>query len=502
MSGSSLLFLFALFASIIPRIFVVMRSSFPLNDGGLFLTMINDLLANRFSLPSFTSYNMSNIPYVYPPFAFFFIALLHRFTAIPVIDLIHYIPVIISSFTIPLVFGIARKLRYTYIQSILGMFLFACTFRSWEWIIMGGGVTRAFGFVFSLLTVYTMLQKKNESLKALVPTGVFLGMTILSHPEFAFFTGTFIIFLTIWKTKSISRIFIVYLISLLIISPWLYIVLLNHGLTPIISAFQSKLNPSATFISLLIGYITDSPYTGLIPAFFILGGMVAVLQKQYIIPLWFILPFVTTPDMAFTATTIPLSLLAITGIYQIFHLIEKHKKTSIYKQIIKMGFVVYIVLQTYFLNSYYASTYKYLIYSPKASDTVSLSWIQTHTDPSSAFIVLTGVEGWYNDALSEWFPALTKRKSILTVQGREWLQHQAFSTTISDRKLLTLCYSKTVSCIFDWSAHTGSKFSHIYIQKQNENIQLSYAFLAYSIETSSRFTKIYEDTGTSIYALK
>ena len=38
------------------RFYFVLRVDFPLNDGGLFLTMIEDLLTNNFSLPWFTSY--------------------------------------------------------------------------------------------------------------------------------------------------------------------------------------------------------------------------------------------------------------------------------------------------------------------------------------------------------------------------------------------------------------------------------------------------------------
>ena len=39
------------------RFYIVLQSDFPLNDGGLFYTMIKDLIANNYHLPLVTSYN-------------------------------------------------------------------------------------------------------------------------------------------------------------------------------------------------------------------------------------------------------------------------------------------------------------------------------------------------------------------------------------------------------------------------------------------------------------
>jgi hypothetical protein len=48
------------------RISGVLQSDFPLNDGGLFYTMIKDLMANGYRLPVTTSYNHLNLPFAYP----------------------------------------------------------------------------------------------------------------------------------------------------------------------------------------------------------------------------------------------------------------------------------------------------------------------------------------------------------------------------------------------------------------------------------------------------
>jgi hypothetical protein len=65
-----LMFGLTLFLSILLRIFPGILTSFPINDGGLFVVTARDLRFNGFALPSFTTYNNFNIPFAYPPLGF------------------------------------------------------------------------------------------------------------------------------------------------------------------------------------------------------------------------------------------------------------------------------------------------------------------------------------------------------------------------------------------------------------------------------------------------
>ena len=46
-------------------------AGFPVNDGGMFYVMMKDLQANHYIPPLYTSYNQINIPFAYPPLAFY-----------------------------------------------------------------------------------------------------------------------------------------------------------------------------------------------------------------------------------------------------------------------------------------------------------------------------------------------------------------------------------------------------------------------------------------------
>ena len=56
-----LLFTALLFGAIV-RLWPALTNGFPLNDGGMFYTMIRDLKANHFILPRFASYNFRVSP--------------------------------------------------------------------------------------------------------------------------------------------------------------------------------------------------------------------------------------------------------------------------------------------------------------------------------------------------------------------------------------------------------------------------------------------------------
>ena len=56
------------------RFLPVVMAGFPVNDGGMFYVMIEELKANHFLLPAFTDYNLAGIPYAYTPFGFYTVA--------------------------------------------------------------------------------------------------------------------------------------------------------------------------------------------------------------------------------------------------------------------------------------------------------------------------------------------------------------------------------------------------------------------------------------------
>ncbi|MDO8752325.1 MAG: hypothetical protein Q7J80_00405, partial [Anaerolineales bacterium] len=69
-AGILILFTAIIFGTLF-RLLPAWMAGFPINDGGMFYTMIQDLQSNQYIPPLYTTYNNLNIPFVYPPLGFY-----------------------------------------------------------------------------------------------------------------------------------------------------------------------------------------------------------------------------------------------------------------------------------------------------------------------------------------------------------------------------------------------------------------------------------------------
>ncbi len=126
---------------------------FPLNDGGMFYAMVEDLRAAGYALPAETSYNGGDIPYVYPPFSFYVAAVLVDLGGWSLIDVFRFLPLIVSTLTIVAFYPLARAVLGDREWAAVATLFFALAPRAFDWEIAGGGLTRSFGFLFAILAI-------------------------------------------------------------------------------------------------------------------------------------------------------------------------------------------------------------------------------------------------------------------------------------------------------------------------------------------------------------
>jgi hypothetical protein len=97
-----------------------------------------------------------------------------------------------------------------------------------------------------------------------------------------------------------------------------------------------------------------------------------------------------------------------------------------------------------------------------------MQWVSSNTPTDSSFLVLATPfdRGWAVDSVSEWFPALSERKSPSTVQGKEWLAGDLGMWAAMGRyNELKLCNDLPVECLDEWAEAAGVTFTHVYIGK-------------------------------------
>jgi uncharacterized membrane protein len=165
---------------------LVIRADFPRNDGGLFYVMVKDLIANDYRLPKNTSYDYAQLPYVYPPLSFYLAALLADIFRFSLLEIERWLPFFFSLSSI-LAFGLlARTILGSNFQAALSMLAFALLPTAFDRLIMGGGLARAPGLFFCLLSlnwIYKLFFTKSRQF--IVPAVIFSTLTVLTHPQYA-----------------------------------------------------------------------------------------------------------------------------------------------------------------------------------------------------------------------------------------------------------------------------------------------------------------------------
>ena len=98
------------------------------------------------------------------------------------------------------------------------------------------------------------------------------------------------------------------------------------------------------------------------------------------------------------------------------------------------------------------------------ADLDAFTWIKDNTNETSRFVLVTNYF-WSGDPVSEWFPALTGRTSVATVQGTEWLGGGRYLQAIEEARELQYCVDQSPVCIKDWAQKYEKEFDYLYIRK-------------------------------------
>jgi hypothetical protein len=410
----------------------------PLNDGGLFYSMCQDLLAANFRLPLFLSYNHLNIPAVYPPLSIYLLATAYKFTHLDLLFLIRFLPALFSSFALLPFYFLARRLIPHPKIALLALAIFSYLPVNFEQQIMGGGISRAPGMFFAILFLWSVSYPKTS----LLASSVFLSLTILTHPQWAAFAicSGFILFASRSNLLTFIKIFV---FASLLISPWWLTIIATHGLTPFISALTatSLAYPTSWGFDLLftIGLIS-SAFT--YPRLFIWYVFFTIIGLRNLYTL-------TGPQIT-TITALNFYLLS-----QLPHRLIRISLSCIAVSLLLVG----IVLSN---TNLFITLHHPDLANISTSDLAAFSWIKSHTPFSSRFLVISNTSDptlWGYDQISEWFPALTARTSLTTPQGTEWLPHQKYLAT-------TNAYIQMKTSPFKFIS-TSSNYDYLYLQDKS-----------------------------------
>lgn len=501
----------AVFLGCAVRLGSVVLADFPLNDGGMISVLVKEIVENHYRLPVYTSYNGGLIPFTYPPLAFYLAAMISQVVRIPVEVVLQYLPAGISILIIPAVYSFAYTLSKSQRQAALAAFCYALAPRSFIWLIMGGGVSRALGVLWAVLAldqIVKLFQQAGIGRQTLWTLGrviLFSSLTILTHPEIAWFvfctTALFFIHSGITWPKMQAAL-VVSIGVVFLTAFWWAPMLLQHGITPWLAALQVENERATAILRLLLFYFTGEPYTALISSFAILGILVGFINRQRLVIAWLVTAVLISYRNEAYLLVIPVSMLASQGLDQVVfpglhRLIHQHRQPD---ETIMGDYLSNRTLQVAFgLMAAYAFisafTVQYLeqsgLRSLPLAERKAMAWAVESTPPGSQFVVLTGEQNWEVDRASEWFPALAQRTSLATVQGTEWLANNRYAAVTDAYHSLQNCVTYNVDCLQDWAEQNHSVFSHVYINRLESN-------LGRALLQSQAYKVIYQAEGVAI----
>ena len=448
------------------RLFPLFKTDFPLVDGGMFYTMIEDLQASHFVLPIFTTYNLAEIPFAYPPLAFYIAGVINFVAGIPLIDIIKWQPVLTSILIVPVFYYFVKQVVASEPKAALATLIFALTPNSYWWNIVGGGLTRSMGTLFFIITAICAYQMYREKKTAWV-VGTILGgsFVVLSHLAWALQSAAVVFLLWFFwgrNRQGIINSLIVVAGILLLTSPWWATILQYHGIGVFLQAGQVT-HSRWLFWTILFALSFTGEYTTVIAVFSLIGVFLDLAKRNYFFTLWAILSLVVDPRGGIPASIFPFAVLAMIAITDgiaprlfIAQTDDPYPDAWIHSLDTKVGRLFFGFFVILFLYNAYSVSNTLSYQALGAEQLNAIKWVKSNTDNTDDFLILDEQGNPLLSPFTEWFPALAERRSIATIQGTEWLDgHRHYNKQYPIITSLHQCLYQNISCLSSLAEKTA-----------------------------------------------
>ncbi|HET6845224.1 MAG TPA: hypothetical protein VFH29_00225 [Anaerolineales bacterium] len=500
------------------RILTVAGASFPLNDGGLFYAFTIDLIRSGLRLPPFSSYNAAGIPFVYPPLAFYLTAVLHLVTGLSALQILQFAPAIISVVTVPAFFAFALKVTRAPRQAVLSTLVFCLMPRAFDWLIMGGGITRSLGLLFYLLFLFQVwrLFALGES-RAMIPAVLTGGLAVLSHPEAAVHAAFAAALMLVWHRHT--RAGLVHVLGLgmgivILTAPWWLTVVTVHGTGPWLAGLAAAQQDGHSLLLRLIALVrfdfTDEPFLRIFGVLGLFGLFVQVAKREYFLATWLLLTAVAEPRGGTLFMMVPLSIVAGDFLDRVFlpaMVIQALPATpdanAAPRAAPRAAFLTpaggSLLVSFLFVYGAFAAYFVGHQLQQRASlgdrDLAALKWIADHGDPREDYALVTEGEPLL-DPTSDWFPALTGRRSVASYFGSEWRGDLDFAHALLRYRALQACANLQAQCLREWLLSSGEPVDSVYVRASDSGGR---TILQESLMQDEDFRLIYSADGIQIF---
>jgi hypothetical protein len=514
------LFLFtALLFGAVVRFVPAASSGFPLNDGGLFYTMIRDLKANHFVMPQFTTYNFVDIPFAYPPVGFYIAAIFSTLLPFSDLQILLWLPPLVNTLAIFFFYKFAEQILPSRTSAALAALIYALSSRAFLWQVMGGGITRAFGMLFLILMLWQAVQLFRASHQGqqdntnllhathphLVLTILFGALAVMSHPQTALHAvlGGLMVFLFYGRSKHgvISALW-VGLGVVLLSAPWWGTVFLRYGFEPLLSAGQTS-QRTLEFYLIVLQLHSPTNYLALpLLIFFYIGLWLSFKRREFFFITWIVIAYLIDTRGGDGVVLLAESMLAAMGLIQLSAWISRSDGDQPEAVMAKpVSQILVFVSAFYFLLTASITDFQLVNTSLKPADLEMIAWVNSNVEDGRTFLLSTGREFSMSDPMQEWFPALTKQHSATTLQGLEWTLSEKFFPWYE--QLAAFQHCADLNCVNTWSAANNVDYDYLIViippKEDKSDFGNSLRSLALSARGSDKFMLVHESKTALVF---
>ncbi len=411
-------------AVVISRIYLLVGTDFPINDGALFHRFIVATAATFPSLPATVDFNGWRLPFGYPPLSFWLGALLTKL-GFDALDIVHKLPIMMNIIYVLLVSVLLIRSGWSRLFVGLAILFFSVRLAGFAWLLAGGGISRGLGSIFLIaaLLAVTLPRSGERSQVAgwrMALGGAFVGGAVLAHFEWGALAAASVVVSRALGARSLKDwvvdSMIAGLTAIALVSPWFLFILQTHGPDPFFNAGSTS---SWNLLGSLLN-VLGLGWSGLANPFIGLGLLVLLARRHYFWPLFVLLCVFVTPRQAPTPLMLPLGIFAAQGAISAWQILERFIRSS--HAALAVGCAAVAIISVNGFRDFQRGRETFRPLRPELRE--AMTWVAQHHD-GATFEVING-RSWSTDSSAEWLPVLTKATNTTTVQGREWLPAPIF----------------------------------------------------------------------------
>ncbi|MBW3655668.1 MAG: hypothetical protein KY444_06150 [Gemmatimonadetes bacterium] len=417
----TVLLLASLTAVLAIRVQLLLQTDFPINDGALFLAFVEAIARTFPSLPVTVDFNGAAIPFAYPPLAFWLGAAGARLGLSP-LAIVHLAPILMNIGYVLLFALLLLRTGHSRLFTALAVLVFGTTFRSYEWLVMGGGLSRGLGSLFLLATLLALLpsglwRERGWSWPRLVAGGLGIGITMVSHLEWGLLcTFSALVCLALARRRAADWLVgavVLGATSLAVYLPWFAWAMQVHGLEPFRAASATA---AWRWTAIPEGARMVMRNAGPMLPFVLLGAVLVRRGRDFFWVLFLLASLLLIPRSGETPLVLALGVLAAAGLKGTVAAAARWRgrwgRTAAIA-LVAIG----IALTALRAGSTFRRDENFVTLPPEVR--TARGWVAEH-QRGGRFAVLREAP-WYYNGPAEWFPLLTGAVSTTTMQGREWL---------------------------------------------------------------------------------